>query len=111
MSDLTTSTRESWSSDLEPTQLSMPIQGRDLMIDRLEEQFDQLLDLLAADRMLDEPEMARPAVAHSSTSRSALTEFSAQPECEQLELSIVMPCLNEAETVGNCVLKAQYALD
>ncbi len=22
-----------------------------------------------------------------------------------------MPCLDEAETVGNCVLKAQYALD
>lgn len=111
MSDLMTSTRESWTTDLEPTQLSMPVQGRDLMIDRLEEQFDQLLDLLAADRKHDDPSLARPAAIRSSASQSAVTETPAQCEREPLELSIVMPCLNEAETVGNCVLKAQYALD
>lgn len=27
-----------------------------------------------------------------------------------MKISIVMPCLNEAETVGACILKAQRAL-
>ena len=34
-----------------------------------------------------------------------------EPEGGQLELSIVMPCLNEAETVGVCVEKALRFLE
>jgi glycosyltransferase involved in cell wall biosynthesis len=33
-------------------------------------------------------------------------EEGAQPAASELELSIVIPCLNEAETIGICVLKA-----
>jgi glycosyltransferase involved in cell wall biosynthesis len=32
------------------------------------------------------------------------------PEAETVELSVVMPCLNEAETIETCVRKAQRAL-
>ena len=32
------------------------------------------------------------------------------PEAETVELSVVMPCLNEAETLGICICKAQRAL-
>jgi glycosyltransferase involved in cell wall biosynthesis len=34
----------------------------------------------------------------------------AAPEGGELELSIVMPCLNEAETLATCILKAQSSL-
>src|SRR5665811_969840 len=27
------------------------------------------------------------------------------------DLSIIMPCLNEAETLGNCILKAQQSIE
>jgi len=33
-----------------------------------------------------------------------------QPDPTTLELSVVMPCLNEAETLGKCILKAQQSL-
>jgi glycosyltransferase involved in cell wall biosynthesis len=29
---------------------------------------------------------------------------------EELEVSVVMPCLNEAETLGTCIQKAQRAI-
>jgi len=32
------------------------------------------------------------------------------PEAERVEVSIVMPCLNEEETVGRCIAKAQLAI-
>jgi glycosyltransferase involved in cell wall biosynthesis len=35
----------------------------------------------------------------------------AGPEHEGVELSVVLPCLNEAETIGICILEAQKALD
>ena len=34
-----------------------------------------------------------------------------QIKAPSLELSIVMPCLNEAETLGICIKKAQWYLD
>ncbi|MDA8099517.1 MAG: glycosyltransferase family 2 protein [Nitrospiraceae bacterium] len=37
------------------------------------------------------------------------TEGAIQPE--QLLLSVVMPCLNEAETIGSCIGKARKAID
>jgi glycosyltransferase involved in cell wall biosynthesis len=41
-------------------------------------------------------------------SNQLITE--AANQTEQLELSIVMPCLNEADTLETCILKAQKAL-
>ena len=35
---------------------------------------------------------------------------SARPVVSEVEVSIVMPCLNEAETLGQCIAKAQRAL-
>jgi glycosyltransferase involved in cell wall biosynthesis len=46
---------------------------------------------------------------------SSITATQAAPrserDCESLELSVVMPCLNEAATVGVCVKKAVDALE
>lgn len=33
------------------------------------------------------------------------------PEHTEIEVSVVMPCLNEAETLGSCIAKARAALD
>ena len=33
------------------------------------------------------------------------------PICDDLELSVVIPCLNEAETLAACIEKAQRAMD
>jgi glycosyltransferase involved in cell wall biosynthesis len=33
------------------------------------------------------------------------------PHAAEVELSVVMPCLNEAETVGTCIQKAQQAIE
>jgi glycosyltransferase involved in cell wall biosynthesis len=37
-------------------------------------------------------------------------ENPAEPATEEFEISVVMPCLNEAKTVGGCVDKALLAL-
>ena len=37
-------------------------------------------------------------------------ENPAEPVVEEFEISVVMPCLNEAKTVGGCVDKALLAL-
>lgn len=50
------------------------------------------------------PPADRPA------SSAALAELR-QGEARQVEVSIVMPCLNEAATVGKCVAKAKSALE
>ena len=47
------------------------------------------------------------AVAHKTTQAD---ELSATSQTEDLEVSIVMPCLNESQTVGNCVATAKQAL-
>jgi glycosyltransferase involved in cell wall biosynthesis len=51
--------------------------------------------------------------AHSArTHASALPEpLPPQPDSAQIELSIVMPCLNEAETLAVCVKKARAFLE
>ena len=38
---------------------------------------------------------------------SVVDSFTADPP---VELSIVMPCLNESETIGTCIEKAQCSL-
>ena len=48
-----------------------------------------------------------PLITHSSPDPKCLAAPSSN---EQLELSVVMPCLNEAETVGRCVRKALATL-
>ncbi|MGN6133679.1 MAG: glycosyltransferase family 2 protein [Aureliella sp.] len=135
MSQLSTPSRSSWESNAEPTQLSLPVHGRDRVIDRAEQQFDQLLDLLAADQIGADTRRTnrRPAAARQNAGlaptrmdvelqASRIEELleasleddlssSGSAENELLELSIVMPCLDEGETIGNCVLKAMYALE
>jgi glycosyltransferase involved in cell wall biosynthesis len=39
-----------------------------------------------------------------------LSRVSTPPQTDELELSVVMPCLNEAETLATCIRKAQAAL-
>ena len=64
MSNLMTTSRASWNTGTEPTQLSLPVQGRDLVVERIEKQFDQLIDLLAADQVIGETDSStRPTAA------------------------------------------------
>lgn len=113
MSEQMTNLRTSWNtgaepSQLEPTQLSLPIEGREPIVDRVERQFDRLLDMLAADQVGEEFRLdSRPSRADSYSADIVGDDSS----LDELELSIVMPCLDEAETIGNCVLKALYALE
>jgi len=46
--------------------------------------------------------MANMAIANPTSS--------AQNQSAEVEVSVVMPCLNEAQTVGKCIMKAQQAL-
>jgi glycosyltransferase involved in cell wall biosynthesis len=48
-------------------------------------------------------------LAAANSARSSGTSARIDPE-EEMEVSVVLPCLNEAETVGNCVRKAIGAL-
>lgn len=49
---------------------------------------------------------------HSADHSDPVTDLASPPGADamQLELSVVMPCLNEAETIGHCVRKAQSFL-
>ena len=80
---------------------------------QVEQHYDHLIDLLAVDQALDQ------APTESCESNSPAFEFvrgkvggtSFQFSNGTLELSVVIPCLDEADTVGSCVLKAREALD
>jgi glycosyltransferase involved in cell wall biosynthesis len=50
------------------------------------------------------------AAAAESWFAPRLTPSQLSPGQDELELSVVMPCLNEAETLGICIAKAQSAL-
>lgn len=53
----------------------------------------------------------QPELHHDAgTAVLAAAGVAPQPESEPVELSIVMPCLNEADTLESCVRKAQNAL-
>ncbi len=98
---------------------------------RAEQQMDNLVDLLAIDQSFDKPFAGTSTVALESALDSLCARSSLGSESRLratktvspdsgvankaspviLELSIVMPCLDEADTVGNCVLKAMYAIE
>jgi glycosyltransferase involved in cell wall biosynthesis len=48
---------------------------------------------------------------HSATSAHNQDSALQNRDGEEIELSIVMPCLNEAQTLETCILKAQRALE
>ena len=49
-------------------------------------------------------------VKAETISREAAWEVAESDQTEELELSVVMPCLNEAETLAVCIEKAQRSL-
>ena len=49
-------------------------------------------------------------MSSSSTLASRPSDDTATPAAAALELSVVIPCLNEAETLGTCIEKARRAL-
>ncbi len=83
----------------------------------MEHQFDHLVDLLAvdaaADRLAGAAFQLDDAIEQTHTQHVGRVESIAlaEPIVEPIELSIIMPCLDEADTVGNCVLKAKYAIE
>lgn len=104
MSEQMTDLLASWNSGTEPNELSLPVEGREPVVDRVERQFDRLLDLLAADQVSE-------AIRPERTDFKSAGQLGDDIALDDLELSIVMPCLDEAETIGNCVLKALYAIE
>ena len=83
-------------------------------ISRVEQQHDHLIDMLAVDQSLDRStfQLAEPdELAQPSTARDQFFASSFNKLNQTLELSVVIPCLDEADTVGSCVLKARQALE
>ena len=93
---------DGFSTPGELADVRLPATGRDRARDskadavarRAERQLDLVIDLLAAEQSL--------GCGQAST---------ASEIPGSIELSVIMPCLNQADTVGNCVLKAQYAFE
>lgn len=84
----------------ELTDVRLPVtQGA--AVNDAEHQFDQIVDLLTAER----------AVTNNACADWGVIDPAQRNTSEPLELSIVMPCLDEADTVGTCVLKAIYSLE
>lgn len=86
---------------------------------QVEQQAEQVIELLALDQALDFGNAsAQKAVLSSGVldaefkefNSSLLSDASITTSSEPIELSVVIPCLDEADTVGNCVLKALYAI-
>ena len=51
----------------------------------------------------------RNAAVNESLSMGESQQRTGQSEEGEIELSIVMPCLNEAETLETCIRKARYS--
>src|SRR5690606_8706892 len=60
---------------------------------------------------IEQPAASRSAAAQALQNDAVPAGTADAPTAQALELSIVMPCLDEADTVGNCVLKALYAIE
>jgi glycosyltransferase involved in cell wall biosynthesis len=83
--------------------LEIPLRKtRDRVAERAEQQLETAIELLSL-------EQSRGDLAASDW---GMVEAVAPPAAnESIELSIVITCLNHANTVGRCVLKANYALE
>src|ERR1700680_534548 len=53
-----------------------------------------------------ENEMSLPLASAQETTRETVVTRTRDPEGQDIVVSIVMPCLNEEETIGACVKKA-----
>jgi glycosyltransferase involved in cell wall biosynthesis len=53
---------------------------------------------------------AHPSSQYSPIATAPPTAHSVSPEMSAIELSVVMPCLNEAETLETCICAAQRAM-
>jgi glycosyltransferase involved in cell wall biosynthesis len=51
-------------------------------------------------------EMSLPLASVQGTTREAVTMRTPDPEGQDIVVSVVMPCLNEEQTIGLCVVKA-----
>ncbi|GIW97633.1 MAG: hypothetical protein KatS3mg111_0966 [Pirellulaceae bacterium] len=70
----------------------------------VEQQWDRLAELLTLDDALS------PAADDPGELRNDLTTEQDSNRCVAIDLSIVLLCGNDADTIGNCILKAFYAL-
>ncbi|MEM7474019.1 MAG: glycosyltransferase family 2 protein [Planctomycetota bacterium] len=84
-----------------PQELQLPFNTQEQR-NPAEEQMDRVVDILTADQHspAEKPENAWLQVDSKVTD-----------ETKPVELSIVMPCLDEADTVGTCILKALHSLE
>lgn len=74
---------------------------------RAERTLDDLIAMLADERLREKQAKSQPN--NSSRGDAVPSNPSIEP-VESVELSIVMPCLDEADTVGTCVSKALNAI-
>ena len=101
------------------TSLETESESIESIAQRIDDQFDQLIDLLAEEReqfdghqpCVATGNSAAVATTAAATSRISIPVELAPTKPEQLELSVVVPCLNESETVAKCILRTQYAFD
>lgn len=82
-------------AELNEMRLPQRHERADGVVRRAERQLDHVIDLLAAER----------------TGCGTLALPNARPDNQATELSIVMPCHNNGDSVGNCVLKAFLAIE
>ncbi len=81
-------------------EVALPRRSGQSTADRIERGFDHLIALLAVDQVLDKRGVVADPIPVADSEDKDL-----------IDLSVVMPCLDEADTVGNCILKARYALE
>lgn len=84
----------------DPEELHLPT-SIGIVANEAETQLDKVIDILTAERSVTNNAIADWAVADSSVTDADVP----------VELSIVIPCLDEADTVGTCILKAVYSLE
>lgn len=94
-------------------ELKLPRRIADDAVSRAERQFDHLVELLATEQADDTAvfEERDPSLPQRAIDKNPQQAQDTQSPPAELELSIVMPCLDEADTVGTCVLKAKYAIE
>jgi hypothetical protein len=118
MSPQSTPTSASRTSVSEPTELRLTRYRATSSPDGTERHLDQLLDILALDQVgelaASGPGLPSCAVLDSLQEQVAaeLSRDTADANLsEPVEISVVIPCLGHAASIGNCVLKAVYAIE